>query len=371
MKFDDGKDYFDLPSWEATEHLNKEAKRILELLLERDGLNPTPALVAQVTEHLLNRFGNTDDLDWYLAATLTRGKFVENLIPPREYTTKIYPHLNGGLAKMTEVKTFAHSVLATEQLLDVGYLIDGNFYNRDYKIADLDSLVSHLGPEAMIFVKRDSSRFGRNSYLVRLEDFVNAPHETEPDWVIQRVQNPAPQLAAVGGTRPATIRIITVRDAEGYVDSPTASLLIGGERIELRESEPAIEVLITGKDGRLDSLGFDQHLMRYESAGGALPKFEDVTVEHFDTARQFVINLHRRYPKFDILQWDITIDETGTPWIYEWSGDHVDIGLSQLRGAIVLTGLRYFAQRINAPYFKDSAKWDEQEDGPDVIHFDQ
>lgn len=371
MQFDDGNDYFDLPRWEATEHLNKEAKRILNRMIERDGLNPTPEQVAQVTEHLLKRFGDTQDLDWYLSAVLTRGEFVENLIPPREYTAKIYPHLNGGLAKMTEVKTFAHSVLATEQLLDVGYLIDGNFYNRDYKIAHLDDLVKHLGPGAMIFVKRDSSRFGRHSYLVSIEDFVKAPHETEPDWVIQRVQEPAPQIAAVGGKRPVTIRIVTVRDSEGYVDSPTASLIVGGERVELRETEPVIEVLITNKDGQLDSLGFDDDMVRYESAGGMLPKFADVKIEHFATARQFVINLHRRYPKFDILQWDITIDEKGTPWIYEWSGDHVDIRLSQIRGGIQLTGLRYFEQRIHAPYFKDSVPWDKREEGPNVEFFDE
>lgn len=371
MTFDDGKDYFDLPTWEASNYLNKEGKRLLELLIERDGLNPTTQLMAEVGEHLMQRFGNTDDFDWYLAAALTHGKFVPNLIPPREYTTKLYPQLNGGLGKMTEVKTFTNSVLPTEQLLDVGYLIDGNFYNRDYKIAHLDSLAHHLGSGAMIFVKRDNSRYGRHSYLVSIDDFVHSPHEIDADWVIQRVQDPAPKIAAIGGSRPVTIRIVTVRDAQGYVDSPTASVIIGGERVALRETEPVIEVLITNRAGQLDALGFDQHLARYPSAGGGLPNFADVTIDHFDTARQFVINLHRRYPKFDILQWDITIDKKGTPWIYEWSGDHVDIGLSQLRGAITLSGLRYFAQRIEAPYLKDSVPWDEIDGGPDVIRFDK
>lgn len=370
MKFNDGKDYFDLPSWEAGDYVKKEAKRILELMLERDSFNPSAALLAQVTEYLKERFGHTEDFDWYLAAALTHGKFMPNLLPPREYTTKVYPKLNGGLAKMTEVKTFAHSVLATEQLLDVGYLIDGNFYNRDYKIAHFNSLEKYLGPGAMIFVKSDSSRYGRNSYLVSIEDFANSPHEVDPDWVIQRVQEPSAQIAAVGGKRPVTIRIVTVRDAEGYVDSPTASLIIGGERVELRETEPVIEVLIQGPDGQLDSLGFDDDLLRYTSAESGLPEFAGVKIEHFDTARQFVINLHRRYPKLDILQWDITIDDSGTPWIYEWSGDHVDIRLSQLRGAIHLSGLRYFEQRILAPYFKDSNPWDMREEGPNVIRFD-
>lgn len=369
MIFEDSQEYFDLSSWEVANFLNKEGKRILELLIERDGLHPTLQQVEELSEYLSARFGHTEDLDWYLASVLTHGKFVEALIPPREYSTKLYPLLNEGVAKMTEVKSFANRVLPTDQLLDVGYLIDGNFYNRDYKIAHLESLEQRLGPGAMIFVKRDCSRGGRHSYLVSIEDFANSPHEIGADWVIQRVQQPAPGLAAIGGERAVTIRVITLRDAEGHVSSPSASLIIGGERAELRNDNPTIEVLFRDQLGRLDHLGFDEDLRRYSSAGAELPKFGEVQIDHFDTALRFVENLHRFMPKFDILSWDLTIDQDGKPWLYEWSGDHVDIRLSQIRGGIPLVGLRHFSERTHKPFFKDSVPWDEDESGKDVIDF--
>lgn len=377
MQFDDGNDYFDLPSWEASEYLNKEGRRILDLLLERDGLAINANLIDQIHAHLMDRFGHTDDMDWYLASTILHGQFVEDLIPPREYTTRIYPYLNEGVAKMTEVKTFAHRVLPTEQILDEGYLIDGVFYNRDYRRGDFADLRRHLGFGSMIYVKRDLSRFGRHSYLVNIDDYAEAPHERSSDWVIQRVQEPGSFISRYTGSRASTIRVVTMRDLQGDIDSPTASLIIGGERIEFAETKPTIEVLI-GKDGRLDSLGFDRDRARYRSAGNGGDDFVTGKIEHFETARQFVINLHRYLPKFDLLSWDITIDEKGVPWIYEWSGDHVDISLSQIRGGIQLLELRGFAGRGKVEDWGDDPldmrrkiDTDPDEDGPDVVDFTQ
>lgn len=341
------KPFFKLPSWDVEELLTKQGRRVLDQMLEQGAVGPSQELVAEVEAHLMLRFGHTRDLDWYLCFCIEQGGFVANLIPPRQYSLEVYPFLNMGLAEITEVKTFAHKILPTDQLLDIGYQINGNFYNRDYKLADYDELLKHVGSGNLVMVKSDNSRNGLNSMLVDVNDYVNAPHNPGTDWVVQRYLPASPEIAKLAPGRMMAIRITTMRNFGAKITSPSAELVIGGERPDFDNYGPLIRVLITDQDGHLDSVGFDEDYAKHYSASADAPRFAGQQIDHFDTALSFVSNLHRNLPHFDLLSWDLMIDEKGVPWIYEWSGDHVDITLSQLRAGVVLEGLRAFDPERN------------------------
>lgn len=366
------KNYFDLPKWDATTFINGESKRLLERVLENGWLYPAPSVVDEVHQYLMQRYDHADDFDWYLAATILQGRFVTGLIPPREYTGRLYPALNRGLGKMTVARSFTNRLLQTKQSLDVGYIIDGVLYDRGYRYSSFDKLAAEVGGEGFIWVKEDGQRGHEAAYLVTVDEFSESLHYSSTNWVIQRCHQPAASLSEIGGGRQVTVRLITVRDAYGRFESPSASVIINTDTVE---ADDHVEVLITDQSGQLDALGFDAQRRTHFSAGNGAPLFSEVKIEHFATARNFALDLHRSLPHFDILSFDLTIDENGMPWLIEWCGDHVDISLSQLRGGVELTGLRYFTGREVEPQPGGSdddfgVDWEDHSgDGPGIVDF--
>ena len=74
--------------------------------------------------------------------------------------------------------------------------------------------------------------------------------------------------------------------------------------------------------------GIDGNMKKFASedigvaAGQQLPGLEE--------AKSLVLDLHSRFPHFQLVGWDLGIDENGSPWIFEWNADHPAILYQQL-----------------------------------------
>ena len=90
------------------------------------------------------------------------------------------------------------------------------------------------------------------------------------------------------------------------------------------------------KSGRLKPVGYSLSGERFEKHPTSGVAFDSVTVPSFEKSLRFVESLHRSFPLFRILSWDIAIDQDGDPVLLE---------TNMYRGGI------HFHQLNNGPLF--------------------
>jgi hypothetical protein len=230
---------------------------------------------------------------------------------------------------VSDVKTLSKKLLATERLPDIGYYVNGCFYDRNWSAVAVKELVQ-LMPFEKIFLKRDYSERGRHVIPMDTTKLQEFDARGFGDFVIQRQINQHGFFDVFGATSRSTLRLLTAAGPEG--PRVVATLV----KVVSSGPDAAIRRVGVDQDSGCLAWGLDENWKVIDFSTG--PEAGGLTVPGFDEAKRLVISLHETFPHFQVIGWDVGIDEDETPWLFEWNADHPAILYPQILHGPVLIG---------------------------------
>lgn len=138
------------------------------------------------------------------------------------------------------------------------------------------------------------------------------------NFIIQKIVKQNEQMSRLNPSSVNTLRIVTYRSGMEVL-MLYAVVRIGRQGWEIdNESAGGISTKINA-DGTLSKYAYgapgNDHVERTDT-GIVLDGFK---VPYFNTVVQSVKNLHLQLPHFNLIGWDMTVDNEGTPILIEWN----------------------------------------------------
>lgn len=275
-------------------------------------------------------FGSRRYAPWLYVYTLVNGQFQEGWIPDNFFGRWVYPSVNTALRVVTDYKSLSKVLLRTDALPDVGYRINGGFYDQALCPVEFDALRRQLCRSwEYLFIKSDVSSRGRGVKKVAAKDLDARHFESMGNCVIQSAITQHPFLDSIVPGSVATIRVTTVKDKQGEIGVRGSYLRLGRLDTAWVKSDNSVRVAIVDEDGGLDAFGYTQDWRQWKChpdtgfvfAGKSIPKFRE--------AAATCLCLHARVPHFAIIGWDVTVDLDSVVRLIEWNGGHCDIKFSE------------------------------------------
>lgn len=237
-----------------------------------------------------------------------------------------------------------HKVLADKNLCDVIFSgvkqpktflknINGYYYHEGKPVSrDLAiKLCSNLNDK---LIKPTTSTHGNGVKLLNVRDGVTSIDgmtieqvfdKYKKDFLIQERIKQHERMAALNPTSVNTLRIVTFRSGmEVLIVYAVVRIGRSGQVID-NQCAGGLSTYIdeNGKLGKFSYGGYNEDNILMTDSGITLDGY---VIPSFDKAIEFVKDLHYRVPYFDLVGWDISIDESGEPVLVEWNSKP---GLSQ------------------------------------------
>lgn len=318
----------------------RQALAAVAAIERHNGLVLTPGIKAQANDYAMQILGGKQFAPWLYVYALIAGRFKEGWIPDNYFGRIVSPAVNNGLGQLTHYKTFTNVVFDTDALPDVGYAINGTFYDRARRpisFATLRALAQEQGTH--VFAKQDGS--GRGDGIAKLD-----VQQLTQDVLNQIgncvLQAPIVQHSAFNefiATAVATVRITTVKNSAGGMELRAAYLRLGRSNMQWVRSDDSLRVAIMDAQGSLDTIGYTSAWQRVEAHPDTHTRFAGKQVPMFAQAVQFCLRLHASVPHFAIIGWDIAVDVHNHIKLIEWNGTHCDIKFSEAATGPCFAGL--------------------------------
>jgi hypothetical protein len=282
---------------------------------------------------------------WLINYSAVRGSFSEGWIPDNFYGGVIVPRFNRPL-NVAGAKTFSARLLPRETLPDLGYHINGRFYDREFRrIADAAVPAVLFAEQAAILAKSEYSRSGRGVQLIQRNDWNPAAFGTSAQrTVFQRYlpQHPAFDAYCSGG---ATLRLTTVRELDGSFSVRAAYARLSAPGDATVRSAVAFRVPLDAAAGVAVDAAMPQTWRRVEQHPLSGAAFRALQVPAYQRAAAFACGLHAGLPQYLCIGWDLLIDPQERPWLLEWNTRHNGIGFSEAMTGPNFRGLNWEAYR--------------------------
>jgi hypothetical protein len=312
---------------EQSRRINDKAARVLDTIARHNGKVLTPALKRQADSYAVEILGDIEYAPWLRVYAAMRGKFLEGWMPENFYHLVVVPRIIKNLADLTAMKSFSNLLLKTEALPDIGYHIDGVFYDRDYRIITRAEMAALARPHGWVFVKGDGG--GRGTNVRKVAAALLERHEFAGDCAIQRPIQPHAFFTQFGTGALATVRIITMKTPSGAIEQRGAGVRFGLAGTEWLVSEKSVSVIILDGEGRLDEWGYVTELRAIAAHPDTGTPFAGKRIPHYAEAVEFCKALHARQPHYAIIGWDVAINRDGGVELVEWNGGHGGITLPE------------------------------------------
>lgn len=321
--------YTELHQMQRQLHYNRQAQAVLRAVESQRGPTDRTA-VRQADEYAREVLGNARYAPWLHVYAAVAGSFREGWIPDNYYGLVVDPSKSGEAAKVALVKSFTNRILNTEALPDLGYVIDGIYYTRDYQPASQEALADVLfARDARTVFKADNSYQGRSVTFMTRADFLATDRRPLPDGVFQAPIHQHDFFAAMSPRAAATLRITTARERDGAISVKAAYLRLGRATDEIVASRSHVRVAVDVAHGTLDQTGYLHDWRRTDTHPDTGFRFAGQAIPHFDEAAQLCRSLHGSCPHMPCLGWDLCIDQQGRPQIMEWNARYNDIKFSE------------------------------------------
>lgn len=250
---------------------------------------------------------------------LTFGVLPKGLVSETAYWRTLHRAWGGASRNVSDVKTLTRRLIDNDNLPDLGYYINQNWFDQNYVRISLSEFVATLGSQEVV-IKRDYSERSNHVLVIPGSELENFNSNLFGNFVVQKKINQHSSLDQLANRRQVTLRILTV--------FPRAA-----------ESPKAVSALLKFDDA--DGVSNKMHMPVHPGTGQYLgycidrnwkktPLSEAILelgeeVPGFFEAKRRVLEIHRRFPHFQLVGWDLGIDQNSKPWLYEWNADHPGI----------------------------------------------
>ena len=320
----------------AMHEANREALAILDVMARRNGRVLSPFLKKRADDYAREILGSLDYAPWLYVYAAYQGRFREGWMPDNFYHLRVLPKVANAITRVTGHKSFTNLVLKTQALPDLAYRIGGNFYDRNLAVIDRKALSRLAADFSHVFVKEDGS-FGGNA-VKKIAARAIADHDFSKDCVVQRPIRQHRLFDDLSPQSVATLRITTARNPSGGLSQRGAFLRLGRAGRDCVVAAEALDVIVTGVEGELDSLGYDGEWRALAAHPDTAAPLSGLKVPQFRRAVDFCLSLHAKVPHVSMIGWDVAITSDEDIALIEWNGGHCDIK---------------FCETITGPHYTD------------------
>ncbi len=281
-------------------------------------------------EYSQDVFGSTSCLPWLKVYTAFRGEFLEGWIPVNYWGRVVCPTLNGALQPFGRIKTLTKKFLQSDAIPDLLYFVHGSWVTVtgdpiDRRRAE-ELIFDH---HSFVFLKRDHTFQGQGLMKLDRKGFQDLDLSKTGDFVIQTpiFQHPFFELLSPGSV--ASLRLTTYKAPGKMAQTHQSSLRVGRVGTSFIVGDDCVRLPIWEKEGRLYDFGFSgkwELMDRHPDTG---VRFSDMKIPEFSSIRQFCEDLHDQNPHFQIIAWDVVLNQHNQIQIMEWNTVSPTIGMSE------------------------------------------
>lgn len=318
---------------------NRRARSVLASIEGRQGATDK-SLIKASDEYALDVLGSRKYAPWLYVYSAMRGRFVEGWIPDNYYGMVVSPSKNGELGKISNQKSFTNRIFNSDALPDVAYLIDRQFYSRDFKPVKNGALLNKLfGDSDCVFYKSDNLSQGTGVSVLDRASFDEAAARNYPDGVFQSQIKQHPFFSDMSPNSTATIRVTTVKNREGEIAVRAAYLRVGRADDEIVKSASHVRIPLDKETGLLNDYAYMYDWARIEKHPDTGVGFAGKVIPFFSEATDLCRSLHASCPHLTCIGWDVCVDRDNQPKIMEWNAKRNDIKFSEATSGPCFIGL--------------------------------
>lgn len=252
-----------------------------------------------------------------LMCGLIYGSVISGWISATKYWTKFHRMWGGPTRSISDVKTLTLKLSQSHNISDIGYFVNNQFWDRNWNTSSLQMIID-FATEIEYVVKRDYSERGKHVLVMSKNEISNFDFRSFGNCVIQRKIKQLPLLTKLSGGTTVTIRVLSILDRH----SNRATVASAHMKFDAPNSKSRRNFTIPLEldSYRTRSYGYSEKYKKYD-----LPKeflSENKQFLWLKAAFDLAIETHSHFPHFQVIGWDIGIDEDAKPWIFEWNADH-------------------------------------------------
>lgn len=296
---------------------------------------------SQVQTYFKKYYGRRIDLRWHEFYSSLNGKFYKNYLPTNLFYGKILPILNRQeLFGVWEDKNMFSLLLAqANQPVTLFKNMNGLFFDSLNNPMTEDDCLSMLNNSCFVIKPSIETGGGKgvamfvtnNGYTAKGNSVIDLFKIYNKNYIVQKKIKQHPKIAELNHTSVNTLRMITYRTLRKDVVLLSSIIRIGrkGKFVDNR-CDGGIFCGICPITGKLKKIAYSLPSCEtlYHSDENTI--FENFEIPSFNIAKEKVLNWHSLVPYFDLIAWDICIDEQGKPLLVEYNLKFPDIDMMQI-----------------------------------------
>jgi hypothetical protein len=316
----------------------EKALQILQSIEKQKG-KTNPLFLKYAKEYSIDVLGWSGYSPWLFVYSAIAGEFKEGWIPDNYYGSIVVPKIKGSYGKAGDMNGLNQKLLSHDALPDLGYFINGIFFDNTYSIIsekNLEKVLFKMG-EKIVF-KVDNSNQGKGIYFFDRNSFSANSIRLIGNGVFQNFIKQHHFFEQFSKKSVATVRITSVIDQKGEASIRAAYIRFGQGNDTHVKSLSHIRVPLKTSTGELDEIGYLPNWQHINSHPDFKIAFRGKQVPFFRQFEKTALELHQKIPFVRSVGWDMIMDENEQVKVMEWNGAHNDIK---------------FSEATNGPCFKD------------------
>lgn len=274
--------------------------------------------------------GSPDFAPWLKLYTAYRGEFLEGWIPDNYLGRVVCPAVNGAYRNIGQLKTLSRRILQTEALPDLAYFIRENWMTTEGESLDASQIKAYLFDRyPVVFLKKDHSLQGNGVVKLDSGKFSEFDFKSAGDFVIQAPIRQHSFFEEISPGSVATLRITTVKLAGKPAVNRLTTVRVGRLGMDYIYSSACIRIPVFPETGTFDSNAISPDWTVLEVHPDTQVSFAGRVVPDFAKAVRLCEQLHDRFAHFELIGWDVSIEESGEVKIMEWNTNEPGIVFSE------------------------------------------
>lgn len=304
----------------------EDARSVPKIKQEIQNFNSNYNHLAQVKKFNREYLGGYRDTKWNMFYCIISDNYSEKYIPEDVFVNHIEPRLNN----LSHAQAFEEKNNYDNLFVDLNRprtlirYIKGSYLNNDYEPISFNEAREILidGPPTFLLKPALNSGMGRGIKRYQTEDvsqlfdFFKQQDQKTCSFIVQEWIKQHPDLSKVFPGSVNTLKIITLR-----VNSEIIHLMtrfnVGRGKTPTDKNGYFVGVKNDGavKEDAFDKKNFERQKSHEETG----VSFVEIKIPSFERATEMCQNAHRRLLHFDMVSWDVAIDQEGEPVLVEFN----------------------------------------------------
>ncbi|NJB38064.1 sugar-transfer associated ATP-grasp domain-containing protein [Croceivirga sp. JEA036] len=308
---------------------NKMANKALKTIEKEKGkANPKELKLAEA--YAKDILGWKGYAPWLKAYTAMAGEFKEGWLPENYFGNVVVPKLQGEVGKTSFLKPLSKRLFESDAFSDIGYLVNGSFYDKNYKICSASEIKEKLfSKSGKIVFKLNNSFQGRGVFVLEQATFNTKQVVKFGAGVFQNYIEQHSFFNQIMPNSVATIRLLTVLDDFGESSLRAAYLRVGRNKDSHVKSSSQIVVPIALDSGNLNELGHSKMWFTMKEHPDTNFKFKGEQIPRFKEMVETVLTMQKKMSFVRCIGWDVVLDKDDKIQVMEWNGFHTGIGFAE------------------------------------------